>query len=398
MINLIKNIIKDQYYAISLYSRQICGTLVLFIIAHYLSVHDYGLFTSYKNIAIFCLMFANMEFANYILVSSKAQVKEVQLKISLFMLNAIFVLFLVIILSMICRLESHLLFILVVIRTFFDGIFFALILPYFQATRKFNTIANINIFYSLGIATIAIVAYILKLSLTKFLILNIILGLINFIQCSYYVKINYLLVVNYFKRFLEKLDRSILGFIGSTLTDYLYAQTSSLYVAIFLTKEEAALYFAAFTIANIPALISAAQLQKMLPELINAKYIKTKECLIKNLKFIFSITGAILFFIILFGKFVLKLFYGQSYYENASLILIIYFIANMLIINGAVFGVHITANGYQNKKVQMKLETACITILSLFILHTFGIYGAIYSLLIASIYVSIRFTVLSLSI
>ncbi|MBR6126974.1 hypothetical protein IKQ21_04740 [bacterium] len=398
MINLIKNIIKDQYYAISLYSRQICGTLVLFIIAHYLSVHDYGLFTSYKNIAIFCLMFANMEFANYILVSSKAHVKEVQLKISLFMLNAIFVLFLVIILSMICRLESHLLFILVVIRTFFDGIFFALILPYFQATRKFNTIANINIFYSLGIATIAIVAYILKLSLTKFLILNIILGLINFIQCSYYVKINYLLVVNYFKRFLEKLDRSILGFIGSTLTDYLYAQTSSLYVAIFLTKEEAALYFAAFTIANIPALISAAQLQKMLPELINAKYIKTKECLIKNLKFIFSITGAILFFIILFGKFVLKLFYGQSYYENASLILIIYFIANMLIINGAVFGVHITANGYQNKKVQMKLETACITILSLFILHTFGIYGAIYSLLIASIYVSIRFTVLSLSI
>ena len=50
----------------SLYTRQIAGTIVLFVIAHYLSVYDYGLFTSYKSIITFCVMLANMEYANYI--------------------------------------------------------------------------------------------------------------------------------------------------------------------------------------------------------------------------------------------------------------------------------------------------------------------------------------------
>lgn len=56
----------------SLYTRTIAGTLILFVIARYLSVYDFGLFTSYKNIAIFWFMFANLGFADYILVSSKA--------------------------------------------------------------------------------------------------------------------------------------------------------------------------------------------------------------------------------------------------------------------------------------------------------------------------------------
>ena len=83
MIKKIQSILNNQLYAISLYARQISETLVLFIIARYLSVYDFGLFSSYKNIAIFCFMFANLGFADYILVSSQANVKEVKLKISL---------------------------------------------------------------------------------------------------------------------------------------------------------------------------------------------------------------------------------------------------------------------------------------------------------------------------
>ena len=158
-------------------------------------VYDFGLFSSYKNIAGFCLMFANMDFANYILVSSQANVKKVKLKISLFLLNAINIAVLIALGSIFFNFESHLLFILIVIRLFFDGTFFGLILPYFQATKTFNTIVKINIFYAIGISIIAIISYILKLSLLKFLILNIALGLFNFIQCSYFAKINYLLVL-----------------------------------------------------------------------------------------------------------------------------------------------------------------------------------------------------------
>ena len=46
----INSIIKNNLYAFSLYARQAAGTLVLFIIARYLSVYDYGVFTSYKAI------------------------------------------------------------------------------------------------------------------------------------------------------------------------------------------------------------------------------------------------------------------------------------------------------------------------------------------------------------
>ena len=66
------------------------------------------------------------------------------------------------------------------------------------------------------------------------------------------------------------LDKSIFGYIGSTVSNYLYAETSSLYVATFLPKEQAALYFSAGTIAMIVGLLSAAQTQKMLPELIKS--------------------------------------------------------------------------------------------------------------------------------
>ena len=91
MLKTIKNILNSQFYAMSLYARSIAGTLILFVIARYLSVYDFGLFSSYKNIATFCFMFANLGFADYILVSSKANSTEVKLKISLFLTNAILI-------------------------------------------------------------------------------------------------------------------------------------------------------------------------------------------------------------------------------------------------------------------------------------------------------------------
>ena len=75
-MNKVINLFKEQFYPISLCLRQMSGSLVLFIIAHYMSVYDYGIFTSYKAIIVFCFMFANMDFASYILVSSGANIKE----------------------------------------------------------------------------------------------------------------------------------------------------------------------------------------------------------------------------------------------------------------------------------------------------------------------------------
>ena len=215
-------------------------------------------------------------------------------------------------------------------RTFFDGVFFSLILPYFQATKKFTIIGYINIFYAIGISIIAIVSFILKLSLIKFLILNIILGFINFIQCSYYIKIDYLGVMLKIKKYLQLLDKKIWGYIGSSITVNLYTPLPALFVSTMLPKEQAALFFAGYTIATIPSLLINAQNQKVTPMLIKATVEEIKAIMKKNLIFILSVTGFMLLLLTIFGKFVLILFYGQKYYENAYLILLMLMIGNIL--------------------------------------------------------------------
>lgn len=392
------NIFNNNIYPLSLYARQIAGTLVLFIIARYLSVYDYGLFSSYKNIASFCFMFANLDFSNYILVSSKANVKEVKLKISLFLLNAISIGVLIALGSTFFHLDSHILFWLVVIRTFFDGTFFALILPYFQATKTFNVIAKINIVYAIFIALIAVIAYIFKLTLTKFLVLNIILGFINFIQCSYFAKINYFLVFNHLKRFCKMVDKSIWAYVGVSIAYFLYAQIPSLYVSTYLPKEQAALYFSAFTIAAVVGLLISAQVQKMMPDLINNSIENIKLILKKNLKIMLFITGGLFLFMLLFGKLILLLLYGQSYYGNAYPILLILMFGNICVAEAAVYGAYITASGNQKRKIPMQLEATSLTVLGLIILHKFGIYGAAISFLFAAIYISYRYTTFTIKL
>lgn len=392
MLNKIKNTFYNNLYAVSLYSRQIAGTLILFIIARYLTVYDYGLFSSYKNIVAFCFMFANLGFSDYILVSSQANVKKVKLKISLFLLNAVIIGVVIALGSIFFKLDSHTLFFLVVIRTFFDGTFFALILPYFQATKTFNTIAKINIIYAICISIIALISYIFRLSLYKFLLLNIILGLINFIQCSYFAKINYLLVFNYLKRLCKMIDKSIWAYMGVTIAYFLYAQIPSLYVSTYLSKEDAALYFSAFTIAAIIGLLIAAQTQKMMPDLINNNIENIKIIIKRNLVFMLIITVGLFLFMVLFGKLLLLLLYGQNYYSGAYPILLILMLGNICVAEAAVYGAYITASGNQKKKIPMQLEATCLTILGLFILHKFGIYGAALAFLFAAIYVSYRYT------
>ena len=321
-----------------------------------------------------------------------------KLKISLFLLNAINIAILIALGSIFFNLESHLLFTLIIIRTFFDGTFFALILPYFQATKTFNTIAKINIFYAIGISIVAIISYVLKLSLLKFLILNIGLGLLNFIQCSYFAKINYLLVFNNLKRLCKKIDRGIFAYVGVTIAYFLYAQIPSLYVATYQPKEQVALYFSAFTIANIIGLLISAQVQKMIPEMIKTSIVETKEIIKNNLQFLMILTTLVFLFMVIFGKLLLQLLYGQTYYTNAYPILLILMFGNICIAEAAVYGAYITASGNQKQKIPMQLEATAITIISLFTLHKFGILGASISFLLAAIYTAFRYTTFTLKL
>ena len=392
------NILNNSLYPISLYARQIAGTIVLFVIARYLSVYDYGIFSSYKAISTFILMFACLGYNEYILVSSKNNLEELQKKISLFIINAIFIILATMFFSSFCKFEEHIIFLLVLIRSFFDSTFFSLVLPYFQATKKFKIIGLINLCYAFLISIIAVICYILKLSLFDFLILNIILGLINFIQCSFYSKINYFDTVLNIKRDIKLIDKGIFAYIGVIIAFLLYSQIPALYVSTYLSKENAALYFSAFTIASVIGLLITAQNQKILPEMINSSIEKVRHLIKRNFIFIMSINMFLFFFFLFFGGFLLKLIYGQDYYSNGHILLLIFTLGNISLALANIYGAYITASGNQQSKIPRQIEAIFISILSLFVFQKLGVYAPALAYLLSSTYVGVRYTLFTLKL
>jgi len=387
----INSILNKNLYPISLYARQIAGTLVLFVIARYLPVYDYGVFSCYKAICGFVLTLACLGYNEYILVSSQNNIERVSQKITLFLSNAFIILVVASLISLFFQLELHLIFILVLIRTFLDSTFFSLILPYFQASKSLNTIAKINITYSLLVFFITAISYILKLSLLKFLLLSCIIGLINFIHCSKYTKTKYF---DFIKRplfYVKLVDRSILGYIGVIIAFLLYSQIPSLFVSTYLEKEQAALYFSAFTIAGIIGLLISAQNQKIVPEMIKASSEKIQYLIKCNFKFIMSINTLIFLLFLLLGKNILIIIYGQDYYSNGYYLLLIFTISNISLALANIFGAYITASGNQHLKIKYQIIAIIISILTLFLTSKLEMYSAALAYFLSAGFVGIAY-------
>ena len=210
-----------------------------------------------------------------------------------------------------------------------------------------------------------------------------------------YIKIDYAGVIIKIKKYLQLLDKKIWGYIGSSITINLYTPLPALFVSTMLPKEQAALFFAGFTIATIPTLLINAQNQKITPQLIKANVDEIKRIMKKNLIFILSVTGLMLLFMAIFGKFILTLFYGQKYYENAYIILLMLMLGNILYGVAANYSIHITASGNQAAKIPMQIELIVCSVTTLFLFSRFGIYGAATSVLITMTYMVIRYKIFS---
>lgn len=81
---LLRHIFRNNLYTISLYIRKLAAAIVIFCLARYLPVSEYGLYSSYTNIAGVLLLITNFGFNEYIIVSSKSKLKPVRLKLSFF--------------------------------------------------------------------------------------------------------------------------------------------------------------------------------------------------------------------------------------------------------------------------------------------------------------------------
>lgn len=374
-MNKITNLLKNNLYAISLYSRRLAGAFSIFFIARYLSVYEYGLYASYVAIAGYMLLFANLGFNEYILVSTNNETKKVKFKQTFFISNAILLCFLYCLISLFIPIEERLIFVLIIFKIFFDETFFALILPYFQSAKKFNEIAFINFFYSFFIIIIACIALIFKFSLVKYLTLCILLGIINFMQCSSYLKINYFKIFKIFKSLNLIFDKSILYYVFVTLLFITKEQLPSLFIATTINKEIAALYFAAYNISMIPSLFAQAKLQQIMPEMINSSKKKIIETMKKSSFEIFAINAVVIILLAFLGKLLLLFVYGKAEYTNAYGFLI--FLSVITLISGVLgpLGTYITASGNQKFKLRCQIEMLLIALISMIFLYKYGIYA-----------------------
>lgn len=389
--NRLKNIFNNHLYTLSLYVRRIASAVVVFFLARFLTLHDYGLYSSYSNIASLCLLVTNMGFNEYILVSTKNKLQKIKLEVTFFLIFALIVISIILFFCPFIPLENTSIFSLVLLKVFFDNTFFALILPYFQSAKQFNTIAKINIFYGISIILIALISYYIKLQLQIFLILIVSLGIINFIQCSYFSKLKYTQIFTKYKIFLKLIDKSILYYISVATIVFIKGQLSSLYVSFVLPKEQTAIYFASWNIATILSLVSIAQIQQLCPELINKKYTQIQAIMHKNLKFIIFINLLILAFFTLFGKYVLLIIYGSWEYTRACPYLLVLTTCTLLSSIGMVFATYMTSQGYQKYKSKLQIEFLIFVSIVMLIFSRLGIWGAILTSLALEIYTCTRY-------
>ena len=392
MISLIRNILNKNLYAVALYSRKIASAFIIFIIARFLTVYDYGLYSAYRTIVLYVLAIANLGFSEYIVVSAKQNTGLVRVKQIFFIFFGCLVLLCYCFSQCLFPLENHLLFILLLFNMFFDNTFFALALPYFQVSKKFKDISIINIVYSLTLICISIYAYIFKIGLIKFVFLNVVLGCINFIQTSIRAKLNYLELFKIIKEdFKSILDRNLIYFALVAITILTYSQLPALAVSTILSKEEAALYFAAYNIASILFLFVAAQSQQIISDLVSSDYYKILKTIKYNTFLVVVVNLIATLFFIIFGKILLNIIYGNEYYSNSYWILIILALVQIFSGIGGIAGTYITAQNLQKNKFYMQIEFVIITILLLLLFHKFKLTGIVITFALSQLYTSIRY-------
>ena len=108
-------------------------------------------------------------------------------------------------------------------------------------------------------------------------------------------------------------------------------------------------------------------------------------------------TGLVFLFMVIAGKLILGILYGQTYYTKAYPVLLILMLGNICVAEAAVYGAYITAGGNQKRKIPMQLKATAITVISLFLFHKWGVIGASCSFLLGAISVSYLYTTFTLN-
>lgn len=390
----IKKHFSSFFYTVSLFLRRLSSALIVFLLARYITVNEFGLYTSFLNIAGILLLITNFGFNEFLLVKSKNNKKDVHDSIHGFILLSILLFLVIIICSLFFNINNKFFLILILVKVFLENQIGIILLTYFQSINDLKFVSITNILYSILIIFAALISNLLKLNLEIFLIINIFIAfLIAFVQLII-IKVNLLAYLKKFLYFLKTLDKSLIYFGFVMITVALYMQTPSLIVSCFLPKDEVAIYFAAYNISSILLLISVSQLQKILPKLISFNITNIGNLIKSNLISISIINLIIIIIFIAFGKQFLLLIYSDSLYLKSYTILLVLSGSNFFQSINGILATLLTARGFQKQKLIFQIEFIIFGLILAFILiNKFGAVGAALTYLLMYVYGIIRYLI-----
>ncbi len=87
----------------------------------------------------------------------------------------------------------------------------------------------------------------------------------------------------------------------------------------------------------------------------------------------------------------MSIIYGKEYYLNSYLILVLLAVINLFGSVNGIFGCFITARGFQKYKLVMQTEFVFVSLISMFTLYKYGVYGAVSAYMISIIYSCFRY-------
>ena len=125
--------------------------------------------------------------------------------------------------------------------------------------------------------------------------------------------------------------------------------------------------------------------------MINSSVEKVYQLIKKNFIFIMSINTFIFCIFLFFGKILLKLIYGQEYYSNGYIILLIFTIGNIFLALANIYGAYITASGNQHLKIKYQIFAIFLSVFTLLLTQKFGIYSAALAYLLSASYIGLMY-------
>jgi O-antigen/teichoic acid export membrane protein len=356
-------------YASSLFVRRCVAAVIAFFLARYLSVAEFGLYSSLVSISLILLVVANLGYNEYLLVISKNNREKVVNHIIGFSFIGFIFLLLISAIIGLSGYEHKFIFILILMKMFIDTKLSIVTFAYFQAENKFFEIGIINILYSIVVSLAIGWCYFNKISLEGFLALNVTAGIIFIFVQFLYMDIK---IKNYFSDlvyFFRNLKKDIIYFALSFFTFDMYYLLPSFLAAVFLLKEQTALFFAAFNIAQIFVLIAQAQMHRMIPEFITLDKEKTAVIIKNNLLYLIIVNLLIFILFIFTGKSILQVVYSKSEYLSSFPLLMIFLAGNVFYALSIPFLSYVIAKGHQKKRIMLQLEFFAVSLV--FVLLTF---------------------------